>query len=375
MGQFRGVELDDLRLAGDRVLLRRWCLEDADRVHDVMQDTSMSQFLALPDPYPRAAAVQFVTELGHEGRRDGTGLGSAVVEKESGRVVGSASLRLTGDPEIGYWIAPDTRGQGYATEVTRVLADFGFALGLRRVRVACDVRNLASVRAALAAGFAFEGVSRDGVTGGGGIVPARYGDLARFARLPDDSGDRVPHAFAPLPPGGLTDGVLTLRVMEPDDAQALADTDDRETVRWGFTGEPHTPQHTRRTALWAGLEWLVGGIATFSMVDVSSGRVAGVLNLRKAGPPQIGGIGYVVHPEFRGRGYTARALRLLVPWAFETADFARLELGAKAANAPSQRAAFSAGFVPDGTRRARLRNPDGTFSDEVRFTLVNPKYG
>ncbi|HEX3336541.1 MAG TPA: GNAT family N-acetyltransferase [Jatrophihabitans sp.] len=374
MGHFRGVELDDLRLAGDRLLLRRWCPDDADRVHDVMQDASMSRFLALPDPYTRAAAIQFVTELGHEGRGDGTGLGSAVVEKGSGRVVGSASLRLAGDPEVGYWIAPDARGKGYATEATRVLANFGFAVGLRRVRVSCDVRNLASVRAALAAGFGFEGVSRDGVTGGGGIVPPRCGDLARFARLPDDSGHRVPHAFAPLPPRGLTDGVLTLRVMEPDDAQALADTDDEETLRWGFTGAPHTPQETRRTALWAGLEWLVGRIATFSMVDAASGRVAGVLNLRQAGPPQIGGIGYVVHPEFRGRGYTARALRLLVPWAFESADFARLELGAKTANVPSQRAALAAGFVPDGTRRSRLRNPDATFSDEARFALVNPRY-
>jgi len=81
-----------------------------------------------------------------------------------------------------------------------------------------------------------------------------------------------------------------------------------------------------------------------------------------------------VHPAFRGRRYTTRALRLLVLWAFEVADFARLELGAKSANVASQRAAAAAGFEPDGVRRARLRNPDGTFSDEVRFALLNPRY-
>ncbi|MDT4902296.1 MAG: precorrin-6A synthase, partial [Pseudonocardiales bacterium] len=120
--------------------------------------------------------------------------------------------------------------------------------------------------------------------------------------------------------------------------------------------------------------WLVGGTATFAMVDVASGDLAGVLNLRQAGPPQIGGVGYVVHPHFRGRGYTTRALRLLIPWAFDTADFARLELGAKVGNEASQRVALAAGFEPDGVRRRRMRNPDGTFTDEARFALVNPRY-
>ena len=47
----------------------------------------MSQFLALPEPYTRRDADEFVTQLGHEGRGEGTGLGCAVAEKSSGRVV------------------------------------------------------------------------------------------------------------------------------------------------------------------------------------------------------------------------------------------------------------------------------------------------
>src|SRR5436305_9307352 len=105
------------------------------------------------------------------------------------------------------------------------------------------------------------------------------------------------------------------------------------------------------------------------MVDVASGRLAGSISVRNPGPLQVAGIGYGVHPAFRGRGYTTRALRLLVPWAFEVADLARLELGAKVGNDASMRAAERAGFVPDGVRARRLRNPDGTFSDEVRYAL------
>ena len=48
--------------------------------------------------------------------RGGPALHSAVVERSSGRLVGSATLHLGGDPEVGYWVAPAARGQGYATE-------------------------------------------------------------------------------------------------------------------------------------------------------------------------------------------------------------------------------------------------------------------
>jgi RimJ/RimL family protein N-acetyltransferase len=203
-------------------------------------------------------------------------------------------------------------------------------------------------------------------------VPERRGDLARFARLPGDPPGPVPHTFAPLPPAGLSDGVLQLRAMHAADAPAVAETDDELTLRWSFTGVAHTADEVRQLAEQAGLQWLVGNVAVFAMVEVGSGRFAGSLRVRLPGPPQVGGIGYVVHPAFRGRGYATRALRLLVPWAFEFAGFARLELGAKVGNEASLRAAVAAGFTPDGIRRGRLRNPDGTFSDEQRYALINP---
>jgi RimJ/RimL family protein N-acetyltransferase len=375
VGTFRGVELDDLVLSGPRLVLRPWAAADAPRVVEAMGQPATRRFLALPEPYTRADADRYIGDFAIPARLEGRGLECAVVERATGRIVGSAALRLPGDAEIGYWVAGDAQGNGYAAEATAVLADWAFGTGVPRVRLAAAVDNLPSIRTALAAGFRFEGVARDGHLGGGtGGVPELRADLARFARLAGDRPGRQPYVFPPLPASGLSDGTLRLRPARAEDAPAMVETDDELTLRWNFTGETHPPDEVRRQCAQAGLMWLVGSVALFAMVDEATGRVAGSLRLRQAGPPQVGGVGYVVHPEFRGRGYTARALRLVVPWAFEVADFARLELGAKVGNEASLRAAAAAGFEPDGVRQARLRNADGSFSDEVRYALINPKY-
>jgi RimJ/RimL family protein N-acetyltransferase len=378
MGVFGGVELDDLVLGAPRLTLRPWRASDAERVHEIMQDRSMHEFLALPDPYTPAAAHKFVTELGDEGRRDGTGFGNAVVETTSGRLVGSAALRLGRKPEIGYWLAPDAQGNGYATEAARVLLDWAFAHQVPRVEVMCDVRNVGSARVALAAGCRYEGTRRGyPLHPLDPAAPDSVADLAWFARLGADPPDPVEAAFAPLPADGLSDGVVLLRAVLPADADGVhALRSDPLDIAVGFTGTAPSAEQIRRRVARAQLDWLVGSVAAMTIVDVGTGRHAGELVLRRSGPPGVGGIGYGVHPDFRGHGYTARALRLLIEWAFAEAPggggFARLELGAKASNVASQKAALAAGFEPDGTRTARLRNPDGSYSDEIRFALLNP---
>jgi RimJ/RimL family protein N-acetyltransferase len=375
VGDFRGIDLDDLVLTTERLILRPWAPGDAAEVATIMQNPDMHRFLALPRPYTAQDAAQYVTDIAVRPRAEGTGLECAVVERAGGRLVGSAALRLGREPDIGYWVAPGARGAGYAAEATSALAEWAFSAGLRRVGLLCDARNVASARTALSAGFRFEGVAHDAYIGGGfGPVPELRGDVARFARLAGDPPGRVRYAFPPLDERGLADDVLCLRPVGEQDAAALAETEDELTVRWNFFGAPRPAEQLARVARRARLDWLVGTVAFFAMVDLETGRLAGSLQLRQAGPPQVGGIGYVVHPQFRGRRYTTRALRLLAPWAFEVADFARLELGAKIGNEASLRAAAGAGFEPDGVRRSRMRNADGSFSDEARYALINPKY-
>lgn len=378
MGAYAGVQLDDLVITSARLTLRPWRASDADAVMDAMQDRSMFEFLPLPDPYTRTDADAFVTRYGDEGRADGTGIGSAVVETSTGRLVGSAALRFPAvrgstAATIGYWVAAAGRGNGYSAEASRVLTHWAFAHGIARVEIRCATGNVASAKSALAAGFRFEGVLRGEGAMPGSAAPV---DHAVFGRLPADSGDPVAPSAVPPPPGSASDGVVELRPLAPADRSAVAELEaDPGTLRWALaTGPLTTAEYAARVSAEAALHWLVGPELRFAIADVSTGRCAGTLSVRRTGPPQVGLVGYGVHPAFRGRGYTARALRLLQAWAFGAADFARLELGAHAANVASQKVALAGGFEPDGVRRRRLRTTDGTFSDEVRFAVVNPRY-
>ena len=98
--------------------------------------------------------------------RDSTsGFGNwAIVEKESGRVVGAVILQpLPGHPEIevGWHLARRAWGKGYATESARLGVDYGFeTLGLNRIVAVINPANHRSLAVAERLGMTQIQVSR-----------------------------------------------------------------------------------------------------------------------------------------------------------------------------------------------------------------------
>jgi RimJ/RimL family protein N-acetyltransferase len=165
--------------------------------------------------------------------------------------------------------------------------------------------------------------------------------------------------------------VLTVRPCTADDWQVVRDEhNNEESLRWDFQGQRLTDEDARRRAASAVREWRQGRAARFVMVDAATGQRAGVIGVMRMGPPGTGLVGYGVLPDFRGRGFTTRALRLVSRWAFHEAGLARLELGHKVGNEASGRAAAKAGFRAEGRLSGRLPNPDGTRSDEIYYSLT-----
>jgi RimJ/RimL family protein N-acetyltransferase len=88
----------------------------------------------------------------------------AVELKPDHRHIGDVGVNLNDNrmqAEIGYTLAPDRQGHGYATEAVRAVLDRLFTVqGLHKVTAECDARNVASIRLLERLGFTREGLLR-----------------------------------------------------------------------------------------------------------------------------------------------------------------------------------------------------------------------
>lgn len=138
----------------ERLLLRPPWPEDWQAIHAGINDEGVVRNLArVPWPYGEADAREFAAlpqdrQLPH-----------FLVTRPGVGVIGSAGLgEHAGEAEIGYWIARDHWGQGYATEAARAVIEIARMLGHRRLKAGHFIDNAASGRVLRKLGFRPTGV-------------------------------------------------------------------------------------------------------------------------------------------------------------------------------------------------------------------------
>ncbi|MEH0845256.1 GNAT family protein [Micromonospora sp. CPCC 205711] len=354
------------------VRLRPFRLDDAADTAAACSDPLTQRFISgMPDPYTEESARWWVTE-GAPAAWAAGGSAYAIADPASDRLLGGTGLSQVvptrGQAEIGYWVAPWARGRGVATAATRALAAHAFAAGISRLELLTHEENAGSQRVALAAGFRFEGVRR-------GANPSRGGgrhDLLAWVRLADDSDAPAPRLLPDLPDGRLTDGVVVLRPIRPDDAELVHRLHTRpEVVANQAPPVPPTREAIERRCRLAESGWLTGVIARLLIVDAATGEPAGTCGLSVSDPAaREGTVGYALLPDWRGRGYATRALRLLTGWAFGPAGMARLAAGTMPENTASHGVLERVGFRREGLLRGRLPGLDGSRVDDLIFGLL-----
>jgi ribosomal-protein-alanine N-acetyltransferase len=109
------------------------------------------------------AFVQMFIDQQHETPRSKFQL--AITLRETGRLIGNCGLRRASptafQADMGYELAPEEWGNGYATEAARCMLDFGFGeLGLHRIWATCLAENTASARVLERIGMRQEGRMR-----------------------------------------------------------------------------------------------------------------------------------------------------------------------------------------------------------------------
>lgn len=147
-----------------RLVLRRWRDEDAEPMAAINRDAEVSRFLNRPtDERAVAAFHRVVTE-----HWDRHGYGFYAIESRAGdlrgRLIGFAGVAhpeflpdLAERPEIGWRLARDAWGHGYATEAARAVRDEAFGpLGLEELIAIIHPENERSRRLATGLGMEVE---------------------------------------------------------------------------------------------------------------------------------------------------------------------------------------------------------------------------
>jgi RimJ/RimL family protein N-acetyltransferase len=155
-----------LILETDRLYLRTWEPNDAERVFEICSDAQVMYHIGNRNPYQSLDEASRFIERAIGYQAENGFCRWAVVFKENRMIVGSCGLaRLSGSGEIdlGYLFARDVWGKGLATEAAGACLRYGFEkLGFRQVIASTDLDHVASQRVLEKVGFAFRGIERRG---------------------------------------------------------------------------------------------------------------------------------------------------------------------------------------------------------------------
>ncbi|TWD80690.1 RimJ/RimL family protein N-acetyltransferase [Kribbella amoyensis] len=153
-------------LTGDGTRLREVRSEDLDAYLAVVGDDRVTSWLSFDSYDPDRARTSLASIVDRSAQEDRPDYLLAVTRLDDDRMIGFVRLGPTGvqAAHLGYAIAFDHWGHGYATDAARTLLRFAFEeLGLHRVSAAIGPENQGSVKVAERLGFSYEGRIRDHV--------------------------------------------------------------------------------------------------------------------------------------------------------------------------------------------------------------------
>jgi RimJ/RimL family protein N-acetyltransferase len=154
-------------LVSDRLVLRRFAPRDLAAFVAYRSLPEVARFQSWDAPYPLAdGEVMIAALLGEHPDTPGQWFQYAVSLRSVGELIGDCAARTDADDprqaEIGFTLAPEHQGRGYATEATRALLRYLFGERAKhRVSASCDARNTASARVLERLGMRLEGHLRE----------------------------------------------------------------------------------------------------------------------------------------------------------------------------------------------------------------------
>ncbi|MRX56139.1 GNAT family N-acetyltransferase [Bacillus idriensis] len=153
-------------LSNERLLLREFTESDWIGVHKYASKEKVCQYQDW-GPNSEEESQAFVKQvLVDAAKKPRTRYMFAIVLKKEEKMIGAGEINIRDfnhkNGEIGYIINPDYWGRGIATDVAKLLIEFGFStFNLHRIFAYCDPRNIGSKKVIEKVGMTMEGRLRE----------------------------------------------------------------------------------------------------------------------------------------------------------------------------------------------------------------------
>lgn len=146
------------RLETERLIIRPWETADREAFAGLTRDPEVMRYVHGGTPYAENEIEEFLSRQARQLAEVDVCMG-ALIEKVSMQVIGVCGIQplgTTGDLEIGWWVARDKWGHGYATEGGRAAMEHVLSMRPRVVAI-IDPENEPSKRVVGRLGMKLEG--------------------------------------------------------------------------------------------------------------------------------------------------------------------------------------------------------------------------
>ena len=154
-----------MRIETERLIIREYTMADLDEEYENNLDPELFKYMPFNPPDTKEDIIKRIERLIQKQKaRPRTDFDVAIALKSNMKLIGGCRLNKVSDIQghIGYKLAKDNWGEGYATEAAKALTDYGFnVLNLHRVYASVHPDNAASIRVLEKVGMVLEGRLRE----------------------------------------------------------------------------------------------------------------------------------------------------------------------------------------------------------------------
>jgi len=155
-----------VEIVTERLILREFCAEDWPAVLAYQSDPRYLRYYDWTGRTPEEAQAFVGMFLEQQQTVPRIKFQLAATLQATGQLIGNCGIRMDAptaqQADIGYELAPEHWGKGYATEAARAMVEFGFTqLAVHRIWSWCIADNVASANVLTKLGMTLEGRLRD----------------------------------------------------------------------------------------------------------------------------------------------------------------------------------------------------------------------